>query len=198
MIDLSDLDAAVASFKRSRRIAADAKAKAATKRPLPDAERVEPLSLFTNPENWTRTRGIALIHEDTNTLLGNFSEFVHRTEPGCRRLVREDGLLAVATTEFTSWLPAAEQPPERAEEWHTRQTVIVPLHLERLGVQTVIAEVVVHLSYGNMARAELAVDTQFFPTAGGAEQLLWLRAGVNVLPVMSQDSKINLRLEMNK
>ncbi len=199
MEDFEILSAAVADFRRNKRKVEDAKARAPrpTSR-LPEPERVEPAALFTNPANWERTRGIALIHEGTATLLGNFSEYVHKTEAGCRRLVREALPIAVAATEFTSWLPAdAPAEVERAEPWHTRQTVILPLHLERLGVQTVLAEVVVCLSYGNMARAELAVDTQFFAAEGSPEQLLWLRAGVNILPVLSQDTKINLRLELN-
>ena len=199
MIDL-DLSAALAAFKQSRRLAAEAKPKAAARNSkLPDPERVEPSSVFTNPDNWVRTRGVALIHEETSTLLGNFSEYVHKTEVGCRRLMREDSPIAVAATEYTDWLPtkvAEEIEPPQA--WFTKQTVFLPLHLDKLGVQSAAAEVIVHLAYGNVARVELACDTQFLAADGQPEQLLWLSRGVNILLVMSLDSKINLRLELQK
>lgn len=199
MSDFEILSAAVAAWKRERRVTAEAKAKVRVVRnaTLADPERIEPRALFTDPANWLASRGIALIHEETQTLLGNFREFTHRTEAGCRRLVHEAAPIAIDATELTDWLPTTlREEPTRAEPWHTRQTAILPLHLERLGVQTPLAEVIAHLSYGNVARVELAVETQFFAAEGAPEQLLWLRAGINILPVLSQDTKINLRIEL--
>ena len=53
-----------------------------------DAPPLDPRAIYTNPDNWERTRGIALIHADTETLLGSFDEWTHRKIVNCRRLVR--------------------------------------------------------------------------------------------------------------
>ena len=42
-----------------------------------EPEKVSTQALYLDPKNWTRTRGIALMHAETQTLLGNFSEYIH-------------------------------------------------------------------------------------------------------------------------
>ena len=41
------------------------------------------LGKYKDPLNWIRKRSIALIHKESQTLLGNFGEFHHRTEAQC-------------------------------------------------------------------------------------------------------------------
>lgn len=153
-------------------------------------------TLFTNPANWHRTRAVALIHEESQTLLGNFGEWLHTT--GARKLVREDGLVQVAGTESVSgsWWVAEHHEIAPAQEWHTKQAAVVDLHFPSLGVHSPACPVIVHLSYGGIARVELEFDTQFGQTEGQPEQLLFLAAGVNVLPVMGQDCKVGLKMEL--
>mgnify|MGYP003649982077 CR=1 FL=1 len=167
------------------------------KKVLPDASRMETAAKWTDPDNWVAGRGIALIHRDSNTLLGNFQELTHRHEAGCRRLVRADSPISILATEYTEWLPASTSTESvvAAEPSQKRVTIIIPIFLDKLSATSPIVEVVVCLSYGNIARVELAVDTQF---SGGDDSLIELRAGVNILPVMAYDSKINLRIELNK
>ena len=155
-------------------------------------------ALYSNPENWNRTRGIALIHEETQTLLGNFSEYVHRSVAECRRLVREAIPITVSATESVSgsWWIAADASPEPRQDWHEKRPAIIHLHLTKLAVHSPCCEVEVHLSYGGIVRVELAVDTQFAQEDGKAAQLLFLPKGTNVLGEMSQDSKVALRVEL--
>lgn len=156
--------------------------------------------VYQDPENWERTRGIALIHKDTQTLLGNFSEYVHKSVPNCRRLVREESPISIAAVEQYegSWWLEEKRRPEPPQQWHTKRTVLVHLHLENLGVHCPACELVVCLSYGSISRVELAVDTQLAQENGSPEQMLFLPAGTNVLGEMSLDCKIAVRVELGQ
>ena len=155
-------------------------------------------ALFANPDNWLRTRGVALIHAETETLLGNFSEYVHRSVPDCRKLVREETPICVTAAERVSgnWWLGAERRPEPKQSWHEQRTAIIHLHLGKLMLHAPICEVVAHLSYGSIARVELAIDTQFAGEESVTEQLVFMPAGTNILEVMSQDCKLALRKEL--
>lgn len=177
--------AAEAAARLPRRI------KAADSAPEPDQS-------FIDPANWKRTRGIALIHEETQTLLGNFTEYLHPT--GARRLLREDAPMLVSGTEVVSgdwWISRPPAVPQEETEWYTKRMAIVPIHLPKLGVHSPAVEVLVHLSFGGIARVELAMD-EMFAQASGQDQLLFLPKHTNILQEMSQDCKINLRLEVSK
>lgn len=164
-----------------------------------EAEKQATQALYLDPANWERKRGIALIHEETETVLGNFSEYVHRSVPGCRKLVREESPIAVSARELVSgswWLEDIK--PEPRQVWHEQRTAFVHLFLDKLRVHSPACEVVVHLSYGSLARVELALETQFAQQAGDAAQLLTLPAGANVLEVMSSDCKVGLLQDLGR
>ena len=197
MSDLDELDA-IWSVARAH-IQTERKAKAAaTLRKTAEPEKQSTQILFLDPKNWARTRGVALIHEETETLLGNFSEYVHVSVANCRKLVREETPIAVSATERVagSWWLGEKRRPEPKQLWHEQRPCIVHLHLDKLFVHSPICELVVHLSYGSIARVELALDTQFAAEAGHGEQLLMLPAGTNVLEVMALDSKLAVRKEL--
>lgn len=158
---------------------------------------VDPRRVYLDPENWIRTRGIALIHAETQTLLGNFSEYTHKSIAGCRKLLREESPIAVSASEVVegSWWLGEDRKPIPPQVWHERRTAIVHVFLEALKVHSPICEVVACLSYGAIDRIELALDTTFAQTEG-AEQLLELPAGTNIRDVMSIDSKVALRKEI--
>lgn len=155
-----------------------------------------PRTLYTDPANWTRTRGVALIHAESETLLGNFSEYVHRSVAGCRRLVRESEPISVEATESISgyWTSRTGQQPLMREAWHEKRNATLYLELDALGVQAADCRLVVHLSHGGIARVELAEAARLCGIAG--EQLLFLPAGVNVLDTMSYACKVALRKEL--
>jgi hypothetical protein len=164
-----------------------------------DAPKQSTQLLFADPENWERKRGIALIHDSTETLLGNFSEYLHRTIPGCRKLVREEAPIAVESVERVSgsWWLGEERRIEPKQVWHEQRPAMLHVYLDKLQLHSPGCELVAHLSYGSLARVELAADTQFAQTSGG-EQLVHFPAGTNLIEVMSRDCKVALMQEVGK
>jgi len=171
-----------AALKRERGIAHQRKAKAPVEPP------VEPQSIFANPANWTRTRGVALIQRSTQTLLGNFWEWQHRSVPDARRLVRsEDPILVEALEEID--LTLAAPSPVTPHSVETEVEFCVPVLLETPRVFA--AEVSLRVQYydGWTAKATLTASTVF---AEGGE-ILSLPAGVDILPCLTRETKILLR-----
>jgi len=154
----------------------------------------KPSALFADPKNWQRTRGIALIHADTQTLLGNFSEYRHRTVDGCRRLVKEDELLHVEGTESVAgdfWLGDRKETVVRSTVWNAVRELCINLHLPELQLWNPEADVRVCFEYGSIARVELAADTHFCD--GPGPSMMVLPKGVDVYQVMALDAKVKLR-----
>lgn len=151
---------------------------------------------FLLPENWERTRGVAVLDKDSMTLIGNFSEYVHRSVPGCRKLLREHVPIAVSGTEFmTGWLGDSLQ--NRRDEWaggERARVVLVSIWLDELMVGSPLVELQAYLLYGGVTRAELASETQLASASGNT--VITLPAGCNIFPTMSVDSKIKLRKEL--
>ena len=175
------------------------RAAAQPKRSAAEPAKAEATALFSDPTNWRRTRGVALIHVETESLLGNFSEYVHRSVANCRKLIREDSPIAVSATEriVGSWwiTDTSRGRIEPRREWHTRQTAALHVYLDQLQLHSPECQVVACLSFGAISRVELTADTSFTQTAG-PEQILLLPAGTNILPEMSHDSKVALRVEL--
>lgn len=151
--------------------------------------------VFSLPENWERTRGVALIHRESGTLLGNFSEYLHRTVKGSRRLVREALPIAIAANEYVSglwWLGAhVRDRVAAADKWTTQRQAVIDVVLPELGVAHPVTEVIVGLYLGAITRVELAADTCFSDMQGTT--LLFLPARTNVLECLSLECKIALR-----
>lgn len=158
----------------------------------------QPQALFTKPENWVRGHTVALIHEDTNTLLGNFTEYLHVSVAGARRLVRDEssGLTATVTESVSgSWWLAEERKPEPAQEWHTKRPAIIHAKLPNLGLHSPACEFTVHCSFEGITRAELTSET-LFSALDGSEVLVTFPAGTNLLPELSLDCKVALKKEL--
>lgn len=160
-------------------------------------EEVQAKLLFSNEENWEAGRAIALIHEDSGTVIGNFIEHLHRSVPGARKLIRTSIPVAVSASEYVSgsWWLGEGRKPEPRQEWHTHREVVVHLHLSELGVHSPATLVNVSISYGSIARVELVAETQFAQEGEHGELLISLPAGTNILEVMSRDCKIKVREE---
>jgi len=166
-------------------------------RQLAEAER-RLSSLYTNPDNWHRTRGVALVHAESKTLLGNFSEYVHNRIPSCRKLLRETALVPIDACEEVSgtwWLePLAREHIEAAKHWQTQRAVIVPAHLDRLGVFCPAAPLILFLQFGGIMRVELSEDCMFASADGSV--VIHLAKGVNVYECMEHEGKVALRREI--
>lgn len=151
--------------------------------------------VFSLPENWERTRGVAVIDRDTATLVGNFSEYVHRSVKGCRKLLREHSPISVSGTEYVSgWL--GESMALRRGEWGSREDayrVKVTLFFDELAVGAPDCQVIAWAYLGGIRRVELVEDTQFAGASGNV--IISLPACTNVWEAMDHTSKAALRKE---
>lgn len=157
---------------------------------------ISPSTYYLDSANWTRTRGVMLVHEDTESVLGNFSEYRHLT--GATKLVRESALISIegeVRVSGTWWLePLAREHIEAAKQWHSQRHEIVPLFLDRLGVFCPAAPITLFLAFGGIMRVELNEDCKFASADGS--QLLFLKAGMNVYEAMDVEGKVALRKEI--
>lgn len=149
------------------------------------------LGKYLDPRNWTRTRGVALVHRETKTLLGNYGEFTHNTEAGCRKLVREDPLVhRVSVVEEVSgdwWL--SEPLPEVIEP-RTRATARLDVVLDGLQLHAPDCHVFVELDdRGHVIGIRLAVHTTFAQIDPEYPQLVFFSAGTELRKEMSRKCK---------
>ena len=199
-MELDSLD----ELYRQARIAVraeEAAKRAAKKKGLTVEANEDKIGLYKNPANWKATRGIALIHAGTETLLGNFTEYRHRTDQSARKLVREATMMPVqAAVEYVSgdwWLlPTDTVKPKRA--WQTRLEAKLMISLFSLSVYAPEVPVIASFGVGQLDRVELVHETLFAQTPGTPEQMMYLPAGTNILPLMSQESIRVLKLQLNQ
>lgn len=165
-----------------------------TAKELAEAER-RVKERFTLPENWQQTRTVALIHEESGTLLGNFNELVHKLSEGCRRLVRVEGVAKVDAVEHVTgdhWLntqPLTKVAHAPAEE---DREAILDLHMPEMDnvfAPAVLINVTLH--FGSVARVELCEETRFFSKDKRVQ--LILPAGLDVREGLSFETKVRLK-----
>lgn len=139
--------------------------------------------IYRNPANWIKGHGIALIHRTTQTLLGNFTEYTHKTVKDARRLVREEHPAPVQAVEYIDLeLTCGNgQPPTPKRAWQTVLPLTCPLAILAWQAQAPEVSMLAHFGDGDLLWLELAEATVFL-TADG---LLRLPAGTNVLPELS-------------
>lgn len=152
--------------------------------------------LYALPENWERTRGVALIDKGTNTLIGNYSEYRHLQFKSTRRLVREHSPISIDATEYVEgYLGSALEERIRGKSWTTAHEKRADLWLDELmvGAPDVLVHVCLHL--GSIVRVELAQDTQLASISGGT--IISLPAGTNVWEHLSTDTRNWLRKQVS-
>jgi hypothetical protein len=148
--------------------------------------------LYTNPENWTRSRGLALVDKESGTLLGNFSEYLHRTDPRARKLLREHQPIAIQGTELISgWLGNEVERGIRSQSWDTEVETETSVQLDELMVEAPLVKLKVCIRFKGIIRANLAEDTQF--ASGSGNVLILLGAGTDIWGACSTDTKISIR-----
>lgn len=153
---------------------------------------------FQNPENWNRTRSIALLHAagEQLTLLGNFHEYFHAT--GARKLVRVTEPCAVDGTEYVTgdlWLRSEQAEAASPERWVEEREAMIGVTLRELQLHCPDAHVLVRLQFGGIARVELVGLTCF--TCPNRDTFMYLPKGLDVLACMTLDSKLALRSELD-
>lgn len=152
---------------------------------------------FSLPENWTASRTVLLVHDESDTLLGNFQEYTHNLTTGCRRLVRVDKPSGIGDIERVSgdhWLYSApfakpEKPEFEAEE---TRPAIIDIHLPELdNVFAAGVEVDVVLTWGSITRVELLQETWFYGKDKRVQ--LSLPEGLDIREGLSLETKIRLK-----
>lgn len=157
--------------------------------------------LYTNPDNWTYTRSIALIHAETQTLLGTFDVFNHTRDASARRYLPAAVPRLLLTQESVSgdwWVAERHQIANAYETWEHTRSVCLDVVLDKMGVWSPATLLSVHTSHGATTKITLEDDTQFAQLAGAPDQLLLLSKGTNILPLLSQETKIAVKIEVEK
>jgi hypothetical protein len=148
--------------------------------------------LYTKPENWTRTRGIALIDADSKVLVGNFSEYIHNKFPSTRKLLREHLPIAIdAAEECSGYIGTRMEEALRGRSWEVEHRIKAHVRLDELGLDCPDVQLNIQMRLGAPVAARLAEDTQFASHLGNT--LLMLPAGTDILFAASVDTKTNLR-----
>lgn len=148
---------------------------------------------YTLPENWQRGRTLALIDKGTSTLLGNFTEYLHRTIPETRKLLREHGPVEVSGSEYVEGYlgEGLSMRLRDSGSWTETREGVADLLFPELMLGAPQVRVKAHLYLGGMVRVDLGADTQFASVSGNT--LLQLPAGTNVLEQLGTDSKAAVR-----
>lgn len=155
------------------------------------AKPAAPSALYSSPDNWLPGRGIALIHADSQTLLGNFQELLHISDPDARRLVRCEHPIRVDAQEFVSgtwgWVASKEDLSSSAPATLVQRfDLLLQLAFPECSAE---APVLVHSQGRSILRIELLHPTDFAAEDGN---FLRLGPGTNIQPVLSQLTKVEL------
>lgn len=157
-----------------------------------DAAAKKMRELYTLPENWERTRGIALIDRGTQTLIGNFSEYKHRTIPGTRKLLREHSFIAIdAREEVDGYIGEQLHQRLHGRSWTEHHSLIANIWLDEMMLGAPMVQLNVCTRLGVIERVELEKETQLASAEG--QTLLVLPAGTDISFHLSQDTKVTIK-----
>lgn len=162
-----------------------------------DAEAAHKRDEYTDPARWIVGRGIALVHKDSNSLIGNYREYTHYRVPSCRKLLLVKEPMIIDATEYREgswWMEPLARERVAMTQWDTVRHEVIPLLLDRMGVYSPASAVTIHLRFGGITRVELTQDCDF-ASPDGAE-LLHLTKGVNIYEAMAMEGKMALRREV--
>ena len=147
----------------------------------------DPSTLYADPANWLAKRKLGLIHRETQTYLGTFQEWLHKSVPDTRKLTRIEELSDVSGTEEVSG--SAYQHFEVIEQ-PTTDRVLLTLSPELAfpRVVAIDAQMIVFCCSGGYNRIELAKRTAFTDSSESNE-IFELPAGTNILPQLTHSTK---------
>lgn len=150
---------------------------------------VEPALKVNLHSNWVAQRSLALVHQETSTLLGTFTEYTNKHFPGARRLVREFTELPVTSSEYVTGVwggPQVEPVQAPKRPWNTMRTLEVDLVLKDLHVSAARVAVTAYYGEGTLDAVELEEAATFAsPPSAVPFSLFNLPKGTNVLAELS-------------
>lgn len=182
MQDLSSLDDLFEEAQTAAALSAPAK-----KRGKADAAESSPSTLYSDPANWLPKRKLGLIHRETQTYLGTFQEWLHRSVADARKLVRIEELGLVEGTEEVSG-PAYQHYEVLNQPVTDRIKLLITAELAFPRVTAIDAQVIVFCCSGGYNRVELALRTAFTEDSESNE-IFELPAGTNILPQLTHSTK---------
>lgn len=158
---------------------------------------------YFDSANWTKTRGVALIHQETRTVIGNFTEYTHKALPGARRLIRETEVLPFTSVEYVTgvWgVAPSGEPIKTPRLWHTKRFSTIDAVLKDMHVSAPQVEVEACFGEGVLEQVLLREVTTFSspPAEGVSPSFCVLPEGVNILPELSIHSIKQLLLNLNQ
>lgn len=183
MNDLSSLDELFEEAQTAAVLAAPAKKRSGGVA----APESAPSTLYSDPANWLPKRKLGLIHRETQTYLGTFQEWVHRSVADARKLTRIEELGLVEGTEEVSG-PAYEHYEVINQPVTDRIKLLIAAELAFPRVTAIDAQVVVFCCSGGYNRVELALRTAFTEDSESNE-IFELPAGTNILPQLTHSTK---------
>ena len=186
ILSLDDLFSIAKKELVAKRTKAAAPRKPADDVPAP----ITPAAIYTNPANWKAGRCLALIDEETSTLLGLFTELLHVSIADCRRLVRATPDSKVQGVEYVKgigWLSPlpALRPTSLTREVEKVLPITLTFDFACLDDCAVLAVVTPYA----IVSVRLAQATTF--TSGNSEALI-LPANTDVWPLMIVETKRSL------
>jgi len=158
-----------------------------------DATAKKMREMYTLPENWNRTGGVAFIDKATQTLVGNFSEYQHKTFPHTKKWLREHTPISIDRTEVVAGY-LGEQVMERLsahQSWNEQRSGTADMLFDEMQVEAPRIGFTAYIRLGVLQRVELLYNTIFASVAGS--MLISLPMGTNVLEQLSTDSRAAVR-----
>jgi len=147
---------------------------------------------YSNPDNWKRTRGLMLIDHATHTVLGNYSEYVHRQFPTTRKLLHEHQPIVIdGQEEVEGFIGTELERKVRGVLWDAEREITLHVLLDQMFAEAPDVRLKVCLQISTIVRAELLADTQLATPSGGL--LLKLPAGTDIWAACSIDTKAAAR-----
>lgn len=158
-----------------------------------DATAKKMKEVYTLPENWLRTGGVAFIDKATQTLVGNFSEYQHRIFPHTKKWLREHTPISIDRTEVVEGYLGA-QIMERLsahQSWTEVKSGTADMLFDEMQVEAPNIEFSASIRLGVLQRVDLLYTTLFASVSGAT--LISLPMGTNVLEQLSTDSRAAVR-----
>lgn len=147
---------------------------------------------YTDPANWKKSRGLVLVDKETQTVLGNYSEYLHLHDHSARRLVREHLPIHIDGQEIVEgYLGHKLESELRGISWDREVCVIEHVSLDEVQVEAPLVKLQICVMLNSIVRVHLEEDTQFASASGNL--ILKLAAGTNVWEACGVDTKMALR-----
>ena len=171
-----------------------ATATAEYKRTLSGKQRPASSIAPTPSTQWQRGYNIRLMHRETNSPLGDFSEW--RQADGTRKLVREpDNSLPIHKLEWIAGYWGVRAPvPQVYVEADERFQMEIPCILEAEDEYHGVAKVTVTIKDGAVQSAALLLETSF----SSPSEILIIPPVFNIYPLLTRASKIALFEEVRR